>query len=421
MPSIIERFEANRGKSADEAGMYWSGGPVEVASRTWFVSNFSGVTAFETEAGLVLVDSGTERLAPGLAAQLRKHTQAPVHTAIFTHGHLDHAYGLRSFLVPDQPRPRIVAQRAILDRFARYERTAGLNAGINARQFGVAPDSQPGGLPNIFRRPALMPDLLLDERVVVSAGELTFEASHCRGETDDACWVWCPKRRVVCSGDLIINALPNAGNPQKVQRYPWDWADGLRSIAACDAMSLCPGHGGPVVQDPAKVKRVLLEAADYLDSIVRQTLAAMNDGAPPHVDILQRVELPETASPWLKPVYDDPEFIIRNIIRFYGGWWSGRPSELKPAPRTPLAREIATLCGGAAVLLARAEALAGAGEMRLAGHLADYALEAAPEDAAVREGVAAIYQRRAAREMSLMAENLFHAAAAAARQASSSD
>jgi hypothetical protein len=54
--------------------------------------------------------------------------------------------------------------------------------------------------------------------------------------------------------------------------------------------------------------------------------------------------------------------------------------------------------------------------MRLAGHLDDYALEAASEDAAVREGVAAIYERRAARETSLMAEDLFHAAAAAARQ-----
>jgi hypothetical protein len=61
-----------------------------------------------------------------------------------------------------------------------------------------------------------------------------------------------------------------------------------------------------------------------------------------------------------------------------------------------LAREITTLCGGAATLLARAAALAEAGEMRLAGHLADYALEAAPQDAAVREGVAATYERRAA-------------------------
>src|SRR5271166_614948 len=149
-----------------------------------------------------------------------------------------------------------------------------------------------------------------------------------------------------------------------------------------------PRHGGPVVQDPAKVKRVLLETADYLDSIVRQTLAAMNDGAPPHVDILQRVELPEAASPWLKPVYDDPEFIIRNIIRFYGGWGSGRPRELKPAPRDQLAREIAALSGGAGVLLERARELAAAGEMRLAGHLADYAQEAAAEDPAIREGVA---------------------------------
>jgi glyoxylase-like metal-dependent hydrolase (beta-lactamase superfamily II) len=167
-----------------------------------------------------------------------------------------------------------VAQRAILDQSARYERTAGMNAEINARHFGRV---RPVG-PAMFSPPALMPNLLFDERLLLAAGELTFKIFHCRGETDDACWVWCPERRVVCSGDFVINAVPNAGNPQKVQRYPWDWADGLREIAACDAVSLCPGHGGPVVQDPAKVRRLLLETAEYLDSIVNQTLAAMNDG-----------------------------------------------------------------------------------------------------------------------------------------------
>jgi Alkyl sulfatase dimerisation len=123
-----------------------------------------------------------------------------------------------------------------------------------------------------------------------------------------------------------------------------------------------------------------------LDAIVRQTFTAMNDGAPPHVDIVRRVKLPETASPRLKPVYDEAEFIVRNVIRYYGGWWSGRPSELKPAQREPLACEIDTLAGGAGVLLRRARELAAAGEMRLACHLADYALEAAPEDPAIREG-----------------------------------
>jgi glyoxylase-like metal-dependent hydrolase (beta-lactamase superfamily II) len=100
MRNFLELLQANRGRSTDEAGVYWSGGPIEVAPHTWFVLDFSGVSAFETDAGLELVDSGTERAAPGMAAQLREKTQAPVHTAIFTHGHLDHAYGLKSFCCP---------------------------------------------------------------------------------------------------------------------------------------------------------------------------------------------------------------------------------------------------------------------------------------------------------------------------------
>ena len=26
---------------------------------------------------------------------------------------------------------------------------------------------------------------------------------------------------------------------------------------------------------------------------------------------------------WFKPIYDDPEFLIRMIWRRYGGWWVG--------------------------------------------------------------------------------------------------
>ena len=42
--TTTERFLAMRGKTPDEAGFFWSGGPVEVAERTWFQSRFSGVT-----------------------------------------------------------------------------------------------------------------------------------------------------------------------------------------------------------------------------------------------------------------------------------------------------------------------------------------------------------------------------------------
>jgi alkyl sulfatase BDS1-like metallo-beta-lactamase superfamily hydrolase len=128
-----------------------------------------------------------------------------------------------------------------------------------------------------------------------------------------------------------------------------------------------------------------------------------------------QIQLPKSDSPWLQPVYDDTEFIVHNVIRYYGGWWNGRPSELKPAPRGKLAGEIAALSGGAKALAERAEKLAGEGDFRLACHLADFALEAAPGDGDVQAKVAGIYDRRAESEDSLMATNIFNSAAAYAR------
>jgi glyoxylase-like metal-dependent hydrolase (beta-lactamase superfamily II) len=414
----LERFASMRGKSPDEAKFFWTGGPLEIADRTWFQSSFSGCIGFETDEGIVLVDSGLQQTGPRLAEMLRQKTQAPIHTAIFTQGHVDHAFGLKAFLVPGQASPRVVGHRDMPARFARYARTQQHNRAINARQFGgtVQRVKDSGAGLNTFGTPDLPPTELYEERLDLTVGGVRFEVHHCRGETDDHSWVFCPERGVLCPGDLFIYAVPNAGNPQKVQRYPWDWADGLREMARREPESLCPGHGGPVVRNAPLVKRMLLETADYLDEIVARTLAALEDDSPPHVDIVHRVELPKSDSPWLQPVYDEGEFIVRNIIRFYGGWWNGRPSDLKPAPRETLAREMAALAGGAGKLIERALVLESGEDIRLACHLADYALEAAPGDPAVQSAVAALYERRAARETSLMATNLCRSAAAYARE-----
>jgi alkyl sulfatase BDS1-like metallo-beta-lactamase superfamily hydrolase len=186
-------------------------------------------------------------------------------------------------------------------------------------------------------------------------------------------------------------------------------------MAAKRPRSLAPGHGGPVVDDAALVERILLETAELLETIVARTLEVLEDGSPPHVDVVGRVEIPASESPWLQPVYDEGEFIVRNVIRYYGGWYSGRPSELKPADRVDTATAVATVAGGAETLLAEAIRLADEGNLRVACHLADYALEAAPDDAAIQTGVAEIYERRASEETSLMAINLYRSAAAYAR------
>lgn len=389
--------------------------PKKVTDETYYKDIFGSTTAFETKEGIVLVDTGLRGFADLQAEILRKYTEAPIHTVIYTHGHTDHAFGLEDFLIEGQEDPEIIAHKAMPERFKRYDRTSGHNAAINARQFGGSVDSSISKEEN-FGYPKHKPDTLYEKKMTIEVGDERFEIYHGRGETDDHSWVYCPNREVLCSGDLFIGVAPNAGNPQKVQRYPEEWANELRKMAALEPKHLCPGHGAPVVDDRERIQTMLLETADYLKEIFDRTLSALNDGSPPHVDIIHDVDIPQSEVPWLQQVYDEGEFIVRNIIRQYGGWWSGRPSELKPAPRESLAKEIAKGAGGARELVDRAKELTEKGEYRLAGHLADYAFEAAPDDKQVQSEVADIYEERAEKEKSLMSKSLFESAAVYARE-----
>jgi alkyl sulfatase BDS1-like metallo-beta-lactamase superfamily hydrolase len=113
--------------------------------------------------------------------------------------------------------------------------------------------------------------------------------------------------------------------------------------------------------------------------------------------------------PYLKPVYDEPDFIVRNVYRCLGGWYSGLPSELKPAPRGRQAREIATLAGGVRRLLARAQECVEDGQLAMACHLVDWAAE--PESREVHELRAEVYGRRVSAEPSTMSRGIFATAA----------
>ena len=98
---------------------------------------------------------------------------------------------------------------------------------------------------------------------------------------------------------------------------------------------LLPGHGFPVLGDD-RVGQALTDTADLPDSRVDQTLALMDTGA--RLDeILPTVAAPTVLldRPDLRPVDDEPEFIVRNIWRLYGGWWGGNPATSKPAPKRP--------------------------------------------------------------------------------------
>lgn len=66
------------------------------------------------------------------------------------------------------------------------------------------------------------------------------------GGTDDHTWVWLPERRTICCGDFLIWNFPNAGKPQKVQRYPEEWAAAVRSMTALRPELLVSADGLPI-------------------------------------------------------------------------------------------------------------------------------------------------------------------------------
>jgi glyoxylase-like metal-dependent hydrolase (beta-lactamase superfamily II) len=353
-----------------------------------FLPNFGNCSAFETDNGLVMVDTGSIITAHNVHQEIRSWSKKPLHSAVFSHGHIDHVFGVGPFdeeaTTEGWQRPRVLAHQQLPVRFERYVMTAGYNQVINRRQFAVANLTWP--LEYRF------PDETYEHDLDFTVGESTFHLQHEKGETDDATVTWLADKGVLCSGDLFIWNSPNAGNPQKVQRYPLEWAQALRRMAALDARFLLPGHGLPIFGQ-ARIHQALSETAEYLESIVEQTLAMMNNGAR-LADTVSGVTIPSHLAdrPYLQPFYDEPEFIVRNIWRLYGGWWDGNPAHLRPANDRRLAEELAELAGGAVALASRADDLVADGSevaLRLAGHLAEMAWLAAPSD----EGVQAVRQR----------------------------
>jgi alkyl sulfatase BDS1-like metallo-beta-lactamase superfamily hydrolase len=394
-----------------------SGTMAEVQPRVAFVDAFANCSVVDTDDGLVAIDTSGVFHAQHVHETVRSWSRRRLDTAIFTHGHIDHVFGVD--LYEEEARtngwdpPRVIAHAALAARFDRYLITAGYNAVINQRQFR-APSLR---WPTEYR----YPDETYTDQLALDVGGERFELFHDRGETDDATWVWSPPRRILFAGDMFIWASPNCGNPQKVQRYARDWAAAFRKMDALEPDLLLPGHGLPIV-GRERVHQALSEGAELLESLVDQTLAMMNEGARLD-DIVHSVRPPAhlLERPYLQPIYDEPEFVVRNIWRQYGGWYDGDPSHLKPAPPAVLAEELAALAGGAAKLAARAREVAAGGDLRLAGHLAELAAQAAPRDKGVHAVRAEVFGARAREEASTMSKGIYSWAAHESQEKAEAD
>lgn len=389
----------------------------ELADGVALIESFSHVVVVATDAGLVAFDASSAPTGRAVVESLRTWSGDPVHTLVYTHGHVDHVGGSRAFAADaadaGRPKPRVVGHEHVVPRFDRYDYTNGYNQVINMRQFGGAATAAGKSSDRPFLAEGTMrPDVTYRDQLEEKIGDLDFEYRHCMGETDDHTWTWIPEHKMISAGDQFIWNFPNCGNPQKVQRYPIEWAESLRAMAAQGAELFVPAHGLPIAGRD-RIKQCLDTVATTLETLVAQVIDAMNAGATLD-EIVHEISVPaETLElPYLRPLYDEPEFVIRNIWRLFGGWYDGNPARLKPASDAAIGAEVAALAGGVLALIDRAVELSGAGDHRLACQVIEFAAAAEPESHAVHEARTMIYAARRPSETSLMSKGIYKSAQA---------
>lgn len=387
----------------------------EISSDLAVVESFSHVWIARTADGIVLFDASGPNTAPAVLTALRSWTSDEVHTVVYTHGHMDHVGGAAAIVADAEARghrrPCFVGHANVAPRLDRYRRTNGYNLAINARQF--APGRKRGlGIsgPRTFVPDGTPdPDVTFTDDLTLEVGGEQFLLHHDRGETDDHAWTEWVGRKTLFVGDFVIWNFPNCGNPQKVLRYPVQWAAALRKMIATGPELVGPAHGLPM-SGSVRAERVLSTMADALEFLVREVLDMLNADARLS-DAIHDIQVPAEllALPWLRPFYDEPEFVVRNIWRTFGGWWDGNPAHLHPAREQVLAHELVDLAGASA-LIARALTVAADGDLRTAAELIEFVTKALPNDTAAHEARSEIYARKRIHATSLMAKGIYEEA-----------
>jgi alkyl sulfatase BDS1-like metallo-beta-lactamase superfamily hydrolase len=391
-PEVVSADDADHvsfkpGVGLGSAGAFFPGPATPFADRCLLIVGHGNVAFAYNDDGVLMVDTGTPVLFGDHAVrELRKHTDAPIHTVFYTHGHIDHAFNVPPVLADAQkhgyPPPRILAHENVPRRFQRYDRLRGQTSNVNRINFDVPGDVELPIVPPFF-----YPDAVFSEAMRFTLGDMTVEVRFAPSETDDHAYAWVPERRVVFAGDLLLSCFPNIGNPLKVQRFTEGWALALEEMAALRPIAAAPGHG-PVILGEDAVQEVLLETARALHYLHDEVVRRLNEGQP-YAQILAEVDLPDDLKqkPFLAPIYGAPVNVVHAVIRQYGGWWDYKPSHLHPAPDSEVAAAVLALIGDGKAVVARARHLAEEGQSQLALHLLDLVLDASAADVARAEAL----------------------------------
>ena len=343
---------------------------------------YCSIGVVKTEEGLVVFDLSIKRYGKRVLEEIRKFSDKPIKYIIYSHGHFDHAFGFTKILEEIKENgwemPHVIAHENILRRFEKYRMLHGYHNWLNKMQFSSSGQNIEEDIVSAFE--TLDPSIVIrgNDNYQFTLGDYSFEVYHDKGETDDSLWMWFPDKKVLFTGDLVINpSFPNVGNPNKVQRYPKQWAIAMEKMLEKNAEYLVPGHG-LLIAGKEEVKSALSIRREAMNFVHDEVVKRMNEGKWFEQIFHEMVEIqPEKFKnhKYMRPSYGCYRFAIHAVYRLYHGWYnSGNPTDLFPSKSSDIAKEYLKVAD-VNKYLERAKILFNEGKTQLALHLIDVVIK----------------------------------------------
>lgn len=351
---------------------------------------FSNAYLIETPAGNVQLNAGMGMEAPVIAANFKDFNDGPLHTLIFTQGHVDHVGGT-AYLREKNPGLRVIAT----DKNAEHQAYDGRLAAFRGHRSAFAFTAkfvdafnyyQQHGYTDFPAQDRPSADVLVQDKLVFELGGITFELIAVPGaETNDSLIVWLPQHRICFTGNLFGCPFGHFPNLVTIRgdryRDALVVAEAVETVRALEPEMICYGHHGPVIgkQLIHDELTALHKAINYVHD---ETVKGMNDGKDVYALMSGISLLPEME---VGQGYGKVSWGVRAIWESYGGWFHHRSTtELYCVPQSSIASDIVELSGGAAAVLQRAQEKFASGHYEEALHLLDIIRDSGSDSAESR-------------------------------------
>lgn len=332
----------------------------QINEQVWFFTGFGGsnMIAVIGDDSCVLIDAlNGKEVAEEALIELRKITDKPIDTIIYTHTHFDHTSGAGVFanetteIIAHSYKTAIYGHSNLINNISQQRGKRQLGPTLTQEEsicVGIGIWNKP-----FSTRALLTPNKLIEgkETVLVRAG-IEFHLIAAPGETDDQIFVWLPAFNILCCGDNYYESWPNLYAIRGSQyRDISSWIDALDNMLNYPAEILLPGHTA-VVRGKETIQEVLTNYRDAISWVLTETLKGIDQGLTPD-ELVEKIVLPEHFAnlPYLQEYYGTVQWTVRAIFDGYLGWFDGNPTHLGSLPVKERAENMLRMMGGTDQLL----------------------------------------------------------------------